>query len=58
MDSSLQNSARKQIDRMKECDRNSSEMCKKARKRSRAVRKGVVDKDAEKEVDVYVPGGF
>ena len=46
------------IDRVKECDRKSSEMCKKARKRSRAVRKGFADKDAEKEGDVYVPGGF
>ena len=46
------------IDRVKECDRKSSEMCKKARKRSRAIQKGFVDKDAEKEGDVYVPGGF
>ena len=46
------------IDRVKECDRKSSEICKKARKRSRAVRKGFVDKDAEKEGDVYIPGGL
>ena len=44
MDSSLQNSVRKTyIDRVKECDRKSSEMCKKARKRSRAVRKGFAE---------------
>ena len=46
------------IARVKECDRKSSEICKKARKRSLAVQKGFVDKDEETEGDVYVPGGF
>ena len=37
------------IDRVKECDRKSSEMCKKARKRSRAVRKGLLIKMQRKK---------
>ena len=45
-------------DRIKKCDRKSSVATKNSRKRSRAIRKGFGDKDAEKEGDVFLPGGF
>ena len=40
------------------CNFKSLVATKNSRKRSRAIRKGFGDKYAEKEGDVYSPGGF
>ena len=43
--------------RVKQMNRESSEICKKARKKARAITKGFMDKDDE-ETPSYVTGGF